>query len=180
MYRFSIPNKKLVIYQVFAYGIIVLNILGFYLYNLKAGNNIINILPVSIGVVGILLYDFYRYRSKKLLLSIGVFLLLCAIFWLRIGVNGLLLLNILFWGLYTISKRKMIITVAQTGISYPSFPVKSLDWNALNNIILKDDILTIDLNNNKVYQHLIDYPEGEISEADFNEFCHQQMQRSST
>ena len=74
----------------------------------------------------------------------------------------------------------MIITVAQTGISYPSFPVKSLDWNALNNIILKDDILTIDLNNNKVYQHLIDYPEGEISEADFNEFCHQQMQRSST
>lgn len=175
LYCFFIPNKKLFIYQVLAYGIIALNILGYFLYNLKTGGKVFNIVPISILFVVLIGIDIYRHKVKKALLPIGIFLILCGMFWMSIGLYQILILNLLFWALYRISKRSLNIAVTESGINYPSFPVKNIEWNDLNNIILKDDILTIDLKNNKIYQHLINYMDGEINEEEFNDFCKHNM-----
>ena len=50
---------------------------------------------------------------------------------------------------------------------------RTIEWKELNNVILKDGILTIDLKNNKVFQNEIMSP---TSEMDFNEFCDAQQQ----
>jgi hypothetical protein len=47
---------------------------------------------------------------------------------------------------------------------------KSYSWNEFNNIILKDNLLTLDFNNNKVLQLEVDGG-STINEKEFNGFC---------
>jgi len=64
-------------------------------------------------------------------------------------------------------------------INYTSFPVRAIQWNELNNVILKDGILTIDFRNNKIVQAEIDDVSNTINEKEFNDFCSQQLKDKS-
>ncbi len=44
------------------------------------------------------------------------------------------------------------IGVDDSGITFNSLPSKSYKWHEINNMLLKDDIITIDFKNNKIYQ----------------------------
>lgn len=70
-----------------------------------------------------------------------------------------------------------MISVSEENISYPSFPRKDLEWKELSNVVLKDDLLTIDCKNNKVYQHLIKDSEQYAGEKEFNDFCRNQLNK---
>jgi hypothetical protein len=51
---------------------------------------------------------------------------------------------------------------------------KKINWNELNRIILKDDILTIDFKNNKLIQVYTDNEEDdeyEVGSDEFNAYC---------
>ena len=44
-------------------------------------------------------------------------------------------------------------------------------WNEFNNIILKDDMLTLDFKNNKLLQLDVVQSDKEVDEESFNNFC---------
>jgi hypothetical protein len=73
-----------------------------------------------------------------------------------------------------VSRRKLTVLVFEDRIIYPSFPKRTIEWQELNNVILKDGWLTIDLKNNKVFQNEIMSPTSEI---DFNGFCEDQIKK---
>jgi hypothetical protein len=52
-----------------------------------------------------------------------------------------------------------------------SFPKQRFQWDAVNNVVLKDGLLTIDLKNNKVIQKEVDAVVSPEVEAEFNSFC---------
>lgn len=52
---------------------------------------------------------------------------------------------------------------------------KSIQWNELENLILKQGVLTIDFKNNKLLQLDIDPSFNQISEKEFNEFCESKL-----
>ncbi len=52
-----------------------------------------------------------------------------------------------------------------------SFPKKHYSWSELSNVVLKDGILTIDFNSNKLIQKEIQSGSIARDEQDFNEFC---------
>jgi hypothetical protein len=64
-------------------------------------------------------------------------------------------------------------------IRYTSFPVRSIDWDQLNNAILKDGILTIDFKNNRVLQAEIEDRMNDVNEVEFNDFCRQQLKEKN-
>ncbi len=175
MYQFIIPNKNLVTYQVFAYGIMLLNLLGFFVYNTGRGYTVINGWPMLGALLLIGTFELLRYRREKKLLPLGVLILIAGISWASAGWYLLLFLNLALGALYWISRRQMTVTVSEESIVYPSFPSKFLKWGDVNNVVLKDDMLTIDLKNNKIYQHLIEYPANEVNEPEFNDFCRRQL-----
>jgi hypothetical protein len=80
--------------------------------------------------------------------------------------------------LYNLSKRKLKVSFANQ-IIYPSFPTRIIQWNELNNVILKDGLLTIDFKNNKIIQQLIKHSNA-INEKEFNEFCKQQLKAAAS
>jgi hypothetical protein len=55
-----------------------------------------------------------------------------------------------------------------------NFPVKEFEWNSLNNVILKDRILTLDFKDNKIIQAEIERSQS-INEQQFNLFAQSQL-----
>jgi hypothetical protein len=52
-----------------------------------------------------------------------------------------------------------------------SLPKKYYSWQDLNNVVIKDGILTIDFKNNKLIQKEIESDTSATEEQEFNEFC---------
>ena len=57
------------------------------------------------------------------------------------------------------------------GIVINSFPKKQVVWTEIANIVLKEGILTIDFQNNKLIQKEIETPVTLKTEIEFNAFC---------
>ena len=49
-------------------------------------------------------------------------------------------------------------------------------WNDFNNIVLKDDLLTLDFKTNRLLQRETVDEEGDAEEDEFNVYCREQLQ----
>ena len=94
--------------------------------------------------------------------------------------------NILFVVLYAIAgllekqvKFPQEIGFAEEIIVFNSFPKKRYNWDEILNVVLKDNLLTVDFKNNKLIQKEIDEEVSTHVEVEFNEFCKQQMSREA-
>ena len=61
------------------------------------------------------------------------------------------------------------------GIVINTFPKKHFHWNSVQNVIIKDDVITIDFKSNKLIQKDINEPVSMNITNEFNEFCAQQI-----
>lgn len=106
-------------------------------------------------------------------LSFGI-----IIAWVIMGYWIAALVNFLLSTFYFIAKRKLLVTVEKEQILYPSFPVKTINWNEVSSVIIKDGLLTIDLKNNRLIQQVIDEDSRAIDENEFNQYCTEQLKKS--
>lgn len=77
--------------------------------------------------------------------------------------------------LYAASQRQLQLGIDKEGIIYPSLPQRSIRWNELNNLVLKDGLLTIDFKNDKLLQTEIIESSARLNEQEFNDFCKAQL-----
>lgn len=61
-----------------------------------------------------------------------------------------------------------------------TFPKKHYTWHELNNVVIKDGIITIDLKNNHLIQKEIEDPGSDKTEKEFNEFCRERLLAAKT
>jgi hypothetical protein len=104
--------------------------------------------------------------------AIGTLLTLAIVIWISFELYVFAALNAFLCFLYYISTRKFEIVVSAKNIIYPSFPSRLIEWKELQNIIIRDGILTIDFKNNKLLQAELELP---FNEKKFNEFCQEQL-----
>jgi hypothetical protein len=121
-------------------------------------------------------YTIYLPNRKAKTYWVDIIFILFGIFWLIIGKYGLggILVIMASIGFYANRKRGVVFT--REHILYPSFPQRTYTWNEVANVILKDNVLTIDLRNNKLKQTIIDKKSaGTLDEGQFNAFCQAQL-----
>ncbi|MEO9023316.1 MAG: hypothetical protein ABI237_18725 [Ginsengibacter sp.] len=144
----------------------------------------------------LLFYDVYHYPAMAFILALGLYLLLrwylfkkgnspvfldeFVFFIPAAGWFGLhsymVAIGCLLMGiLYKLSLQKIKIIFTRGNIIKTNFPKKEFNWNEFNNVILKDDILTLDFKNNKLLQAQIE--NDDINETDFNSFAHLQISK---
>lgn len=136
---------------------------------------------------------FYRNDAYYLTLIASVILILAAIFikslLIKFGINKLLIVSfaafmlfiatrsiilaliLLFYGsLVKLWYKKPAINVNKNGVIIRRpFTSSTYQWNDFDNIILKDNLLTLDFKNNKLVQLQIK-EESPATEIDFNKF----------
>ncbi len=71
------------------------------------------------------------------------------------------------------------IAVDPAGIVINTFPKKHIPWGAIQNLMIKDDYITIDFKNNSLIQKQINEPVSEAITLEFNSFCKEQIQANN-
>jgi hypothetical protein len=71
------------------------------------------------------------------------------------------------------------IGVDDTGITFNSLPTRSYKWHEINNMLLKDDIITIDFKNNKIYQKETEADVNAALEKEFNAYCSTKLREAA-
>ena len=178
-YIIELPNEKTRSYLYITMFILLINGIAFgNVFGSAVTEKIKNFSAGGMMMSGasILFILVYFYMKKLSGYRVGIPFLLLSICWLLIGnyLFAILVLCFAVIGFYTSRKFNVIFT--KDKIHYPSFPAKTFLWNEVSNVMLKDDVLTIDLKNNKLIQAVI--AEGDVDEIDeenFNEFCRKQM-----
>ena len=140
-------------------------------------------LVLLLVIVGIIV-NWFLVLSKKKKSGEGLFrwgLLFAAVGWL-IGFQRNIFMAILYALAGILEKQvkfPLEVGFAKDEISFNSFPKKILQWQEVNNVIIKEGLLTIDQKNNKLYQKEIEgYVTDEI-ETEFNQFCKVCIQRAA-
>lgn len=178
-FTFILKNEKTASYKKSILAIIGLAFIFFiYLAITTDDYKTRNTALFTIGfiLISYLTKHFFAKRNKEFsaaFSSIGfiIFIFLKLQLWWQAAAIAC----VLFFFFYSIRILKVVIS--SEGIVYPSFPVKKIEWERLNNLLLKDNLLTIDFKNNKLIQSEIftDQKEVVVDEIEFNDFCRQQI-----
>jgi hypothetical protein len=166
-FEITIRNDRIKSYRVISWLIFIPH-LAYFLFLISQGQ--------SAGIKGLILIGLglcYRVilyiTQKKPVYPDPVFYFLMCLFWL--SQESYLLAAIvtvldIFLG---ISMTKMVFIFTKYNIERKAFPYKKYSWADIENVILKDGILTIDFKDNKLIQAEVD-PSTPIDEAQFNSF----------
>jgi hypothetical protein len=175
-----LKNAKLKSYNLIRWLLLFLNIIALYIVSFSKPGSYGDRFGIT-GILQLAILFLFVKRTEKFgvverrwtLLGINAVIIF---FWLRWNLYLPAIATILFEVIYLYAIRKFEVHVERGSILYPSFPRRRILWNELQNIILKDGILTIDFRNNKLIQQDLD-EDNAVNEKEFNEFCQQQLSK---
>ena len=181
-YSFILKNEKTKKYRQISQLLVLFNLLGFIFLLINNEARIAKNLTLMFAVLITAVYIFFtviEWVSKKSLPDFwhrsifGV----CAVVWYREGFLWLTIMLFLFILLDFIAHKKLVVDITDKKIFVPYILQRTIDWSEVNNVILKDGLLTIDLRNNKLFQQLILNSDDDINEKEFNDFCRHQLNK---
>jgi len=70
------------------------------------------------------------------------------------------------------------IGFSKDAVTFNTFPFKNYSWQQFKNVMLKDNLLTLDFSNNKILQKETESDVSAETEKEFNEFCKRQLANS--
>jgi len=135
-------------------------------------------------IVGQMIYNFYerkkgQYRDHRI-----SFVVSCITFFFIPSKNFVVIIIAILYGLLALLEKQIKfpeeIGFNKTGIIINAFFKKHYEWSFINNVILKDGLLTIDYKNNKIFQKEIEEEIAPVLEKEFNEFCRLQREASES
>jgi len=138
-----------------------------------------------------LFYDEYRYEAASAILLIGIYIFMRLYFikkynqgnyldqvllfvlagcWLGLQNYVMVAAMVILGIFYHLALQKLQFVFTPEKVFKLNFPGKEFEWNVFNNVILKDNVLTLDFKNNKLIQAEIEKSQN-INEQQFNSFA---------
>ena len=173
-YSLILKNEKTKNYRNISLLLVLFNLLGFvFLFvNKEAGNQSNLFLLCSVFLIATYIFLAVLKRIFKNPFPDTWHRLLffyCSIVWLYEGFWWLSIALLIINLLDILANRILEVKISDEKIILPSIPKKEINWNELNNLLVKDGLLTIDFKNNKLFQQLLQ--SSDLDEKEFNEFC---------
>jgi hypothetical protein len=136
----------------------------------------INIFLAAFIVISLFIF-FIRINDKNIIPTFKWSLFAAAFLWLlypvHVPVIGI------FYIIAAVLERQLKFSqevgFSKDAVTLNTFPFKHYDWQQLKNVILKDNILTLDFKNNKIFQKETESDVSAETEKEFNEFCTEQL-----
>jgi hypothetical protein len=184
MDKFSIilPNEKAGTYKTVTIIMAVINLIGFEYFSFSihvaedSQWHMLSTIGASVSLPPLIWFLFFKKARIQHLVFVIVSLFSASIIWMLIGFYLIAILLFLFAWTGLISIRKLKVEFSNLYIVYPTFPRKKIYWEDVSNLILKDNILTIDLKNNNLIQcNIMDAENGDLNEEAFNTFVQQRL-----
>jgi hypothetical protein len=175
-YVFILNNEKSKNYMAISQFLVFFNFLGFVFLLINDERVLSKNIWLFFSIIVTAAYIFFVVIERMLKKTTPYFwsrivFIFCSVTWFFKDYWWLSILLIVFVIFDYLLHRKLVVTISEKKIIVPTLFDKEVEWTELNNLILKDDLLTIDFKNNKLFQQLIKNPNEEVDEKEFNDFC---------
>ena len=174
-YSIALPNEKANTYGYVTLFILLTSLCVFIVvyFNRYDGQiKNISLCGIVLSFISLIIFLTDRHLKQIRFFRIELLYFILSVCWFLLGIYLLSLCFVCFAVIVRYAGRKSEILFTREWIIYPSFPKKTFLWKDVSNVILKDNMLTIDLKNNKLIQVIIGNVSAEvINEKEFNLFC---------
>jgi hypothetical protein len=182
-YEFIVKTEKLPSYNRISYIVFVLNAVSLFFIAIITNNHSFKRYALVGSIICIVwtvlnLLRYYSNNYQKLRFTPGYLFIFFV--WIMLQQYWVAAVIILLAVLDYYSRRELVIRFTKERVEYPSFPAKMIEWQQLQNVVLKDGLLTIDFANNKMLQAEVDEETLTDEEVTFNQFTAQCIKLSST
>jgi ribosomal protein S18 len=175
-FEITLKNEKIKQYNRIGWFIIVINILFVLYLAFFSSDRKMQISNITILVFLLLVFLLQRYFRKSLYqFGIHPYFFFLMLFWITLEMYWLAAVVVIFDALHTMATKKLLVFFQKDKIVWPAFFLRKINWQDLNNVVLKDGLLTVDYKNNKILQQFIDEKSNVVIETEFNDFCRQQI-----
>ena len=180
-YNFKLKDNKEKPYRQFVWFLFSLHLVAAGIFALNASENVVKLsLSILMGFYVIIAAVYYLVRTRKNALETAslILALLYANFWFsHVGIIALLIFAAIFLFVTAVQGKKTAIQIAETGVHLTRvFKTVIFPWSEMDNVILKDNLLTIDFKTNKIIQVEVVETAPAIDEVEFNNFCNGHIQ----
>ena len=137
-----------------------------------------NVAWIAVSLFIFLLFIFFFFKDKfKLITFQAVTFLLLTGFWIAqlAWFPALALIIIIIFARFVLQKKSKATFSAENIVIEKSLFKKVYSWVEVQNVVLKDHLLSIDFQSNRLIQIEITEESYGISEADFNQFCQSRL-----
>lgn len=133
----------------------------------------------TVVIVAQMVYNFYERKKSQYRDHRISFVVSCITFFFIPSKDFIVIVIAILYGLLALLEKQIKfpeeIGFNKTGITINAFFKKHYEWSFINNVILKDGLLTIDYKNNKIFQKELEEEITPVLEKEFNEFCRLQL-----
>jgi hypothetical protein len=175
-YEFVLKTEKLPSYNRISYIVFMLNAVSLFFIAVITDNKLFeryaftgSIICVLWTVLNLLRYystSYQRMRFTPGYLFIFFVWILLHQYWIAAVIIALAVMDYY-------SRRELLVRFTNERVEYPSFPARIIEWQQLQNVVIKDGLLTIDFVNNKMLQAEVNEETLTEEEAEFNHFTAQ-------
>ncbi len=177
-YQFYFLNDRYKYSLLFKWVFVVVNIIAMTFISFKSNKT--GGYLFCLGILVLLVIDFFTTKKREININqkfeFDLLLWWVVFYWVIFEQYWIAAACFLVFLAYLSQKKFFKIFFSASNISLNSFPKKSISYTQLQNIVLKDGLLTIDFKNNKIIQASIITSLPTVDdEASFNQFCQQKL-----
>lgn len=134
----------------------------------------------TLFISGVLAWNIYRSHAHQKKIFYSRALLIAALVWMKMPYFQFLSIVLIILALLEYQAKYAIeVGFSENHILLNNFFKKKIYWPELQQVVLKDGLLTLDFRNNKVWQKEVeDEDDFDAEEDEFNEWCRNQIEKS--
>ena len=151
----------------------------FYLFRIGMFGQNLWLIIIPLLIIALWLYGWIRSANQNFLVHYRIELMIAAMAWILlplipqhhwIGWGYALMAVIERW-----VKAPDEFGFTKEAVVRNTFPKKKYEWVEIENVLIKDNLFTLDLRSNKIIQKELEEPIADELEKEFNEFCKKQL-----
>ena len=178
-YVVTLKNNSRRYTDIFSLLLLIISLVLFSREQILSTNIKIAYVSGALAIVAIIGWNQYQQRIKGNAVSYRSALFIAAIVWVTMPYLPWLFIPFALMGMFEKqAKRPLEIGFSDNVIVINTLIRRKYGWADFNNIVIKDDLLTLDFKDNRLLQRETLDEEGDAEEDEFNLYCAQQLAKS--
>lgn len=155
----------------------VISMLFFIKEMIRTGEVAVVYILGCVAIAIVLGYNWYQSRIPNKKIRYNKALFFAALVWMKVpSYQWVCVVFIVLAILESQAKYDTEVGFSEDEIVINTLIKRRFAWTQLNNVVLKDGILTLDFTNNKIMQReTLEDGEDDADEDEFNKYCEQQL-----
>lgn len=180
-YSFTLKDNNQKAYKLFTWFLFFLHIAA-AMFALSTDDYKVKLsIYIMLGFYALIstVYYFYRKHPKALETFSLIMALMYAHFWFQqVGILAAIAFAIVFITVTVVKGKTTTVLITDEGVQLTRvFKTVIFPWKEMDNVMLKDNLVTIDFKTNKIIQVEIVENNRMVDETEFNLFCKEHISR---